>query len=122
MWTNLINGKRYVGSAVNLLIRLRFYFSNSSLQGWLEKGKSHIYPAILEHGLSNFSLTILEYCEVEQCLEREDFYLSSLNPEYNINKKATAPFVGRTHSDETLKKYRMPIKGRIIQCLVSHNP
>jgi group I intron endonuclease len=57
--------------------------------------------AILKHGHSNFSLTILEYCEAEQVLKREDFYLSSLKPEYNINQKATAPFSGRTHSDET---------------------
>jgi len=57
--------------------------------------------ALLKHDYCNFSLTILEYCEAEQCLEREDLYLSSLKPEYNINQKATAPMSGRTHSDET---------------------
>jgi len=35
----------------------------------------YICRALLKHKLTNFSLTILEYCEAEQCLEREDFYL-----------------------------------------------
>jgi group I intron endonuclease len=54
----------------------------------LKKGRSHIYRALLKHGHENFSLTILEYCEPEQCIEREDFYLSSLQHEYNILPKA----------------------------------
>ena len=60
-----------------------------------------INRALLKHGYSNFSLTILEYCLPDKCLEREDFYLCSLPHEYNIAKKAGAPFLGRTHSDET---------------------
>jgi hypothetical protein len=43
----------------------------------LNRSNSHIYRAILKNGYSNFELTILEYCEPEQCFEREDFYLSS---------------------------------------------
>jgi group I intron endonuclease len=54
----------------------------------LEKGKSNIYSALLKHGHSNFSVTIVEYCKPEQCIEREDFYLSFLPHEYNILNKA----------------------------------
>jgi group I intron endonuclease len=98
MWKNLQNDKRYIGSSNNLRVRFLKYFNTNSLR---KKKYMAICCAILKHGYSNFSLTIIEYCEAEQCLEREDFYLSSWKPEYNINPKATAPFSGRKHSDET---------------------
>jgi group I intron endonuclease len=44
----------------------------------------YIYRALLKHGYSNFSLTILEYCSPEKCLEREDYYFQLLKHEYNI--------------------------------------
>jgi group I intron endonuclease len=68
----------------------------------LKRGRSHIYNAILKHGYSNFSLEILEYCSPEQCIEREDFYLSSLPHEYNILPKAGSSF-GFKHSEKTKK-------------------
>jgi len=58
----------------------------------------HICYALLKYGYSNFSLGIIEYCEPEKCLEREDFYLSSLKHEYNILEKAGSP-LGRKHSE-----------------------
>jgi len=112
---------------VNLSDRLKYYYSNLSLENKLKNSQSYIYNAILKHGLSNFSLAIIEYCEPEQCLDREDFYLSSLRHEYNILEKAGSslgfrhsdktkkimsgakkgennPFFGQNHSDETRKK------------------
>jgi len=62
-FTNLIDGKKYIGSAVKITRRLRKYFSISSIEYELSKGRSHIYSAILKHGLDNFSLSILDYCE-----------------------------------------------------------
>jgi group I intron endonuclease len=66
----------------------------------------YISRAILKHGISNFSLTILEYCSPDKCIEREDLYLSSVNHEYNILEKAGSS-LGYIHSDEFRKKYRM---------------
>jgi len=57
--------------------------------------------ALLKHGSSNFSITILEYCEPDKCLIREKHYWDILNPEYNIAKDPTAPMSGRKHSEET---------------------
>ena len=54
----------------------------------LNRSNSHIYRALLKNGYSNFSLTILEYCDKEKCIQREDLYLSSEKPEYNILQKA----------------------------------
>jgi group I intron endonuclease len=72
----------------------------------LKKGKSAIYSAILKHGLSNFKLEILEYCDSSEVLKREDHFLNLLKPEYNIAKYASAPILGRNHSEESNDKNR----------------
>lgn len=60
-----------------------------------------IYKALLKHGYSNFSLKILEYCEPSKCVEREQYYIDLLKPEYNISLTARAPMTGRNHSELT---------------------
>jgi group I intron endonuclease len=104
-WTNLINEKSYVGSSINLAIRLKSYFSINQLQRTLSKGNSAISNALLKYGYSNFSLDILEYCEPNIILIREQYYLDLLGPEYNICKKAGSTF-GKKHSLETLEKFK----------------
>ena len=69
----------------------------------LKISNSNIYRALLKNGHAKFSLTILEYCEPEQCLERENFYLSSENHEYNILPKAESR-LGHKHFDKTKQK------------------
>src|SRR5437588_488642 len=98
MWTNNINKKIYIGSSQNLRKRFRGYFNTNHL---LTYTNMNICKALLKHGYSNFSLTILEYCEPSKCLEREGYYQKKLNPEYNIAKEPGAPMSGRTHSDVT---------------------
>lgn len=98
MWTNSINGKCYIGSSENLKIRFLQYFNTNHL---LKNKCMTICCALLKHGYSNFSLTILEYCEPSNCLIREKYYLDLLNPQYNISKEPAAPFSGRKHSDES---------------------
>jgi len=102
MWKNLTNEKCYIGSAVNLSKILSCYYSTAYMENELNRGHSHIYCALLKNGYSNFSLTILEYCESEQCLEREDYYLYCLPHEYNILQKAGSS-LGHNHSDEKKK-------------------
>jgi len=50
---------------------------------------SIIYSALLKHGYDNFSLDILEYCEVDILIEREQYYIDILYPKYNILKVAS---------------------------------
>jgi hypothetical protein len=55
-WTNLVSGKTYVGSSVNLSQRLRDYYGAAYLN------RDHcmfIYRALLKHGHSNFKLEFL---------------------------------------------------------------
>jgi group I intron endonuclease len=81
------------------------------MESLLKKSQSHICSALLKHGRSNFSLEILEYCEPEKCLKREDYYLTKLKPEYNISLNPNAPFSGRKHSEETKQTISDAIKG-----------
>ena len=99
-WTNLINGKKYIGSAIDLKKRLEKYYSTTYMEDALKRSNSHIYRALLKNGYSNFSLIILEYCEPEKCIEREDYYFSCFPHEYNILEKAGS-WLGHKHSDET---------------------
>ena len=101
---NFKNGKRYVGSAVDLSNRLLFYYSPSKINSALQQGKSYICSAIIKYGLNNFSLEILEYCEPDKLLIREKYYID-LGTEYNIIKDPTLPpMSGREHTDESKKK------------------
>lgn len=55
-WTNLINGKSYIGSSVNLERRMRNYFSITYLKTHLPRTSSTIYKALIKYGYSAFSL------------------------------------------------------------------
>jgi len=102
-WVNKVNGKSYVGSSVNLSLRLKVYYDFSFLSARVANAKSKIYSAILKHGYSSFQLEILEYCTKENAISREQYYLDLLNPEYNILKIAGSR-LGSKHSEETLLK------------------
>ena len=85
-WTNLVNGKSYVGSSINLTIRLNVYFNKNRLVTG-SGNRMAIYQAISKYGLENFTLETLEYCCKDATIEREQFYLDKLQPEYNLLKK-----------------------------------
>ena len=97
--TNIVNKKTYVGSARNL--RTRFYVYHSASR--LASSNMIIYKAILKYGYSNFILEILEYCEPDNVVAREQYYLDLLKPEYNILSTAGSSF-GYKHTKEALEK------------------
>lgn len=47
-----------------------------------------IYRAILKHGYSNFSLDIIEFCDIPCFVQRKQYYLYVYKPQYNIMKSA----------------------------------
>jgi len=85
MWVNLINNKRYVGSSADLHRRFSAYYSVAFLTKY---NTINIHRALLKYGYSSFSLHILEYCNKEDLLSREQYYLDLLKPEYNTLKIA----------------------------------
>lgn len=104
-WNNLETKDSYVGSALNLTNRLSKYFSFRFLKRNILNSKSRINNSLLKYGYNKFSLDILEYCESSVLIEREQYYLDKLKPEYNILKKAGSSF-GYKHSLETLLKFK----------------
>lgn len=103
MWENKTNGKKYIGSAIDLSRRFSHYFSKEYLS--YPKHKMLIYKALLKYGYSNFTLSILEYCSIEDLISREQFYLDSLIPQYNLLQTAGST-TGYKHSTKALKKIR----------------
>lgn len=100
-WINNENGKTYVGSSIGLSVRFYTYFSLRSLA----QSNRPIDRALLKYGFSRFSLEILEYCDKEVLLEREQYYMDNLQPEYNIVKTAGST-LGYKHTEESLEKMR----------------
>jgi excinuclease UvrABC nuclease subunit len=98
-WTNLKNGNIYIGSSVNLSPRLLKYLNENALK----KNKMLINLAILKYNLKNFSLDILEYCSPIDVIKREQYYLDTYKPIYNILKIAGSS-LGYVHNKTSLAK------------------
>jgi hypothetical protein len=91
MLTNKINGKRYIGSSVNLRRRVLEYFNLGRLlrdpSMLINTSLLREVRGLLKYGYYNFSFEVLEYCAVKDLMKQEKFYLDQLKPEYNILKE-----------------------------------
>ena len=105
LWTNILNGKKYVGSSNNLKRRFLEYYNVNRL---LKENSMPIYAALLKHGYHNFSLTILEFCEANDLMNREKYYFEVYTPEYNILKTPGSPFRGSgwKHTEASIENMR----------------
>jgi len=61
--TNLINGKKYVGSSAIMLRRYKEYLNPLYLERNLERGNSKLLRALLKYDYSNFEFKVLEMFE-----------------------------------------------------------
>jgi len=124
---NKITGHTYVGQSIDISNRFKNYFNISYLKS---KDGFRISRAILKYGYSskkkfkfflqvsvvlttpetNFSITILEYCNISDLLKREQYYFYKLEPQYNILKIAGSS-LGFNHSEETKAKISKSLKG-----------
>jgi len=125
--TNLINGKKYVGSSAIMLRWLKEYLNPLYLERNLERGNSKLLRALLKYGYSNFEFKVLEMFEPPykgeeakgpkaeirmQLLAREQYFLDKIKPEYNINIKAGSN-LGRSYSEEVRKKMSLAKLGKV---------
>jgi group I intron endonuclease len=81
-FTNLINGRQYVGASNNIKRRHSEHISPKK-----RKLKYAIYQAFNKYGLENFRFEVLEI--VDDCtilFEKEIFWIETLKPRYNHNK------------------------------------
>lgn len=111
IWTNNISGKKYVGSAVNLRKRLRYYFNPKFMEKMLLRNSSIIYSALLKYNYNNFELSIIEFCDINMLLEREQYYLDNFEFKYNILRNA-GPRLGYKVSFKTRKAISIASRNR----------
>ncbi len=108
--TNLINNKIYIGSAARSF-RKRWNEHKSGLKN-NRHTNHHLQSAWNKYGENSFEFKILEECSNDVILEREQYYLDLMKPEYNKclfagNSK------GRPCSNETREKISKANKGTL---------
>ena len=78
---NLVNGKFYIGSSHNLSHRKSTHFYD------LRNNKHrniHLQRSFNKWGEKSFRFSILEECSIEFLIEKEQFYIDTFKPHYNI--------------------------------------
>ena len=87
--TNTVSGNIYIGSSVSVYRR-----RNCHLHELRNKKHSNdrMQKAFNKHTESAFKFEIIEECEIINRIEREQYYIDSLKPEYNL-----APFAGNNY-------------------------
>jgi hypothetical protein len=78
MWTHVKSRKCYIGSSVNLRRRFLEYYNTERL---LKSFSMIINRALLKYGYSAFSLEILVYCNRNELMKEEKYYIDLFNPE-----------------------------------------
>lgn len=96
MFTNNINKKKYVGKSNDLFTRFRQYQSKLHK---VDKYNTNINRAFSKFGPSNFTVTLLEYCEKQDLGIREQYYIDKIKPQYNVRKS-----VHKTQNTKAVKK------------------
>lgn len=107
-WINLVNGKIYIGSAVKFRKRKDLHLLN------LRRGDHHskyLQYAYNKYGEDKFKFEIIELCSKENLETREQYYLDTLKPEYNICKR-TDSRLGIKSSPEHIAKIVAANKGK----------
>jgi len=101
--TNQISGKRYIGSAVDIQLRWAVHLS---ILRHKRHYNVHLQRAFDKYGESAFAFIRLEQIEdIEQLIPREQYYLDTLRPKYNIAPTAGSR-LGVQCTDETRAKMR----------------
>lgn len=105
---NKVNGKRYVGSSVDVSKRWREH-RNSLHRG--EHANLHLQRAWALY-TGQFAFSVLEYVpEPERLTEREQHYIDTLRPEYNIAPVAGST-LGKACAENTKAKISLALTGR----------
>ena len=99
--------RTYVGSAINLRRRMQVH------KRLLKNGKHYnkfLQRTWTKYGEKDFSFLILENCERDLLIEREQWFLDGLKPEFNSCPIAGST-EGRVHSLETREKISRSLTG-----------
>jgi hypothetical protein len=105
--TNVVNGKCYIGSSVN--VKVRFYAHKSHLKHNKHDNR-HLQAAYNKYGVDNFLFEVLEECAADKAVleDREQHYMDLLNAchedhGYNLAPRAYI-CIGVKHTAEAIAK------------------
>lgn len=77
---NSINSKIYIGSTKNIEAR---WAKHKALLRHNKHQNAHLQNAWNKYGENAFIFEVIEECKIEDLINREQFFIDSLNPEYN---------------------------------------
>lgn len=110
MTQNIVNGKQYIGSSINVYKRKNRHFSELKNQKHKNIKLQRSYD---KHTKDNFIFYVIKFVDdKEKLIEREQYYIDNVKPEYNINLIANSS-LGVKRSDETKEKVRQANLGLI---------
>jgi group I intron endonuclease len=95
---NTMNGRFYIGSAIDLNKRIKEHDRQ------LKEGEHHSYKLQKDfnvHTLGGFEVLVLEYVSADRLIEREQYYMDSMHPYYNV-----APVAGSSKGVVRSQEYR----------------
>jgi len=105
---NLIDGKRYVGSAKNFRTRWR---SHRAMLRQDRHHSPHLQRAWRRDGADAFEFRVLRLCPADELIPNEQAAIDDLRPAYNVCPTAGSS-LGRRFSDETKAKIAAKAAGR----------
>lgn len=109
---NLINGKCYIGSSINLKNRKYNHFYHLRKNNHINKKLQNSFD---KHGEENFSFELVEILEnKDNLIKTEQKWVDFFKPEYNICNQVVNSRLGIKASDETKRKMSISFKGRVI--------
>ena len=124
--TNIINGKFYIGSAVN--IKARWGSHKSELRDNVHHNR-HLQRSYNKRGLRVFKFEVLFTCPKEDLIRIEQYCIDNHKPKYNISptagnclgvkhtveskKNMSLAHIGFKVKEETKEKIKNSLKGRV---------
>lgn len=108
---NKINGNIYIGSSVNLSVRMMNYLNTTFLKN-KKNNNMPIIQALLKYDQENFAVLIVEYVDIKNLSVRETYYITHLLPNYNILKQGYSS-IGYKHTEATKQMLSELAKNRV---------
>lgn len=105
---NMVNGRRYIGSATYLSHRQNDH--RRSLRNGTHTNR-HLQRAWDKYGESAFAFEVLEECKIQYLVEREQWWMDVVRPDYNLVPRAGSN-LGMNHTEEARHRMSEATKGR----------
>lgn len=107
--TNKINGHCYIGSAIDINKR---WIGHKKLLKKDKHHSRHLQNAWNKYGSENFIFSVVEYCFPLALIFREQHFIDTVKPEYNLSPTA-GNTLGYKHTPEARANMSAAGKGRV---------